>query len=701
MTVPDLTFSEMNFLKSRKDQSNAISQQAGSRTKRHKKDKTADTEAEISRYFTLRAPRTHIEPESGHTENLPDAVSPTEDSRHDARHVIRPRLPPVELPDRPFLGFGSSGLSLTSPTKPNRCHDSPPQGFQQSSERRASVLSTSYYTWSPSTNPVSRSQTSRDSTHTPELLLQYPQTSKVRVNPDQVTRISISSASSTAAIDNGMDNRGHRIGHNGRKKYLGDITRSEANNYQQGRKRKLPQPWTFPSETPNVATREALFPSIEPVIPKPQVSSQSPTDPNHQKADPEEKAHIEPVQSPTDRNHQKADPQKKAHIEPVQSPRRGSWGSGDRCKESDSFDVVLEDILNACREGFELSTPSLDTLCNHGHGSLLAPLEDSNPHGREIEQKTPAFAIETKSANPRENSINLERQCHTLEAQDPAKHPTETEPTPSTYTCLQQRQYNSSWDPMKTTALGELFPRAALDHSESSSINRKSTTGLNNSYENHTSLSGAWNAYENIYEKQMYDSSRLSHSDDDELWRPDSRTGQVIPDTQSQEDESLYLDPSTPRGFLTCEHFDEIDAQRNEHDTLEFQVTRGQRTSPGNQEALPRNTDDWTISVDETIPNTSSYVSQLPPTYVSHTMRIADGTMSPLFLAASPERASTINGIFVPNTTETSTFGETASTKAHDHYNVMYRDVEPQSDHSQVDTGESLLSSFWKPNKLY
>ena len=688
----------MDFLKSRKDQSNAISQQAGSRTKRHKKDKTADTEAEISRYFTSRAPMTHTEPESGHAENLPDAVSPTEDSRHDARHLTRPRLPPVELPDRPFIGFGSSGLGLTSPNKPNRCHDSPPQGFQQSSERRASVRSTSYYTWSPSTNPVSRSQTSQNSTHTPELLLRYPQTSKVRVNPGQVTRISIGTASSTAEIDNGMDNRGHRIGHNGRKKYLGDITRSEANNYQQCRKRKLPQPWTFPSETPDVATREAPFSTIEPVVPKPQVSGRSPIDRTHQKAGPQEKTHIEPVQSPTDRNHLRNDPQGKAHIEPIQSPRRGSWGSDDRCKESDSFDVVLENILNTCREGFEPSGPSLETLCNDGHGSLLAPLEDSNLHGREIEQKTPPSAIEMEPANPHENNTNLGRQGHILETQDAAKHPTETEHPPSMYTHLQQRRYNSSWEPMQTSASGEPFPRVAL---QSSTTNRRSTSGLSRSYENRTSSSGAWNAYENIYEKQMYDNFRPSYPDDHELWRPDSRIGEVIPATQPQSDESLYLGPSTPREFILCEHFDEIDAQGIEHATLEFQVTCGQRPSPQNQETLPRDTDDWDMPVDETIHNTCSHVSQPPPTYASHTTRIADGTMSPLFLAASPERASTMNGTFVTNTTKTSNFVDTVSKQAHDHYEVMYRDMKPQSSHFWVDMGESRLSSFWKPNKLY
>ena len=688
----------MNFLKSRKDQSNVIGQQAGSRTKRHKKDKTADTEAEISRYFTSRAPRTHIEPESGHTEDLPDAVSPTEDSRHDARHLTRPRLPPVELPDRPFLGFGSSGLSLTSPTKPNRCHDSPPQGFQPSSERRALVRSTSYYTWSPSTNPISCSQTLRNSTHTPELLLRYPQTSKVRVDPGQVTGINISTASSTTTIDNGMDNRGHRIGHNERKKYLGDVTRSEANNYQQRRKPELPQPWTFPSKTPDVATREAPFPTIESLVPKPQVSGQSLTDHNHQKAGPQEKARIEPVQSPTDRKHHKTDPQEKAHIEPVQSPRRGSWGSDDRCNEFDSFDVVLENILNTCREGFEPSGPSLETLSNHGHGSLLAPPEDSNPHGREIEQETPPLAIEMEPPNPRENNTDMERQSHILETQAPAKHPTETEHTPSTYTRPQQRRYNSSWEPMQSSASGELFPRVAL---QSSTINRRSTSEFNRSYKNRTCSSGAWNAYENMYEKQMYDNSRLSYPDDHELWRPDSWIGEVIPETQPQVDKSLYLGPSTPREFTPCEHYNEIDAQGNEPDTLVFQVTHGQGTSLQNQETLPRDTDDWTISVDETIHNASSHVAQPPPTYASHTTRIADRTIIPQFLAASPERASTMNGTFVTNTTETSNFVDTAGKKVHDHYETMYRDMKPQSSHFRVDTGESQLSSFWKPNKLY
>ena len=137
--MPDLAFSEMAFLASRRERpkdSFKDSSTGPSDKKRRQSTKAADTEAEISRYFLS------VEPP-----NLNATDSLGQKGQQAKRKVPDHESPQActGLPDTPFLGFGSCGPNASiSPAKvsDNRLGDSP-----------CPTRSTSYFTWSQSEAP--------------------------------------------------------------------------------------------------------------------------------------------------------------------------------------------------------------------------------------------------------------------------------------------------------------------------------------------------------------------------------------------------------------------------------------------------------------------------------------------------------------------------------------------------------------------
>ncbi|KAL9016098.1 MAG: hypothetical protein Q9185_006534 [Variospora sp. 1 TL-2023] len=130
--LPDLSFSELDFLNRRRD---TPKEDPPAKQLRRKRDKVADTEAKISRFF-----------------------APPEERRHEAATSSSPRkcaahprssssMPPIDLPGKPFLGFGSCGPGHISPVALG-------DDFNQSIRLRRSSSNgpTSYATWS-TTNP--------------------------------------------------------------------------------------------------------------------------------------------------------------------------------------------------------------------------------------------------------------------------------------------------------------------------------------------------------------------------------------------------------------------------------------------------------------------------------------------------------------------------------------------------------------------
>lgn len=141
----------MTFLNHRREKPGDSARHADSRPsdsrKRRKAIKEADAEAVISRYFTAaKAPNG-------------DAMNPRVRQEHDEEvrmsrgHDSPP--PFVELPDRPFLGFGSCGAnSSISPVKPLEVFEPRDIGRRQI---RSPTRSTSYPTWSQSGAPLQSS----------------------------------------------------------------------------------------------------------------------------------------------------------------------------------------------------------------------------------------------------------------------------------------------------------------------------------------------------------------------------------------------------------------------------------------------------------------------------------------------------------------------------------------------------------------
>lgn len=153
--MPDLAFSELTFLNPRRESSNDLVKSSANRP-RHKKDKAADSGANISRYFTSTKPMNHnsLLPDSRPVVHLNSSSGKHGHQRNDNRGPRsgdrNPSLPLVEHLEKPFLGFGSSGIYVTSPAWPPRNIGSTvdsPRG------KAPSTRSTSHVSWSVSGAP--------------------------------------------------------------------------------------------------------------------------------------------------------------------------------------------------------------------------------------------------------------------------------------------------------------------------------------------------------------------------------------------------------------------------------------------------------------------------------------------------------------------------------------------------------------------
>ena len=143
LKVPDLAFSEMTFLNSRREKPKGSVEDSSNKfrdtKKRQVSTKAADTEAEFSRYFL-----------STNSPSLDVTTSHRQRDRQDRRQSHNHGSPQalVDLPERPFLGFGSCGPNTNiSPTK---SLDNTDSRTLDRGASRSPTASTSYLTWSES-----------------------------------------------------------------------------------------------------------------------------------------------------------------------------------------------------------------------------------------------------------------------------------------------------------------------------------------------------------------------------------------------------------------------------------------------------------------------------------------------------------------------------------------------------------------------
>ena len=132
----------MKFLNSRRtepaEQVNYRSNQPLKKMKQRKSEKAADTEAEISRYFISTVP----------TNQSQGAHRRQQKQREPSKKTRKLDAPPpfIDLPNTPFLGFGSSGANSASPVK--RLSSPALRDLEERLGR--SRHSSSYLTWSDS-----------------------------------------------------------------------------------------------------------------------------------------------------------------------------------------------------------------------------------------------------------------------------------------------------------------------------------------------------------------------------------------------------------------------------------------------------------------------------------------------------------------------------------------------------------------------
>ncbi|KAL8876586.1 MAG: hypothetical protein Q9198_005246, partial [Flavoplaca austrocitrina] len=146
--LPDLTFSEVKFLShGRGYQGDSVRTKATSQ--RRQEVKAADAEAEFSRFFaspmdTGRVANGTIGPGLKKGQTLSIGVIEEQN---------RSSLPPVDLPEKPFLGFGSCGPGHVSPVVLPRATTPHHLDRLSPSRRSLSARSTAYFTWSRSSPP--------------------------------------------------------------------------------------------------------------------------------------------------------------------------------------------------------------------------------------------------------------------------------------------------------------------------------------------------------------------------------------------------------------------------------------------------------------------------------------------------------------------------------------------------------------------
>ncbi len=180
-TVPDLTFSEMTFLNTRRDRSEDPAKSTD-KNKRRTKDKAVDTEAAISRYFAsanardIDAANAEKEPVRSISISRPSERYHTRPNAERFAFLERSSLPPVELPETPFLGFGSVGGSLVSPVRRSELTESSTYRSRSIHREVSPIPSASYFTWSKTGSPSHRPSGRGDNENVPPVPPKTPQT---------------------------------------------------------------------------------------------------------------------------------------------------------------------------------------------------------------------------------------------------------------------------------------------------------------------------------------------------------------------------------------------------------------------------------------------------------------------------------------------------------------------------------------------
>lgn len=192
--VPGLTFSEMQFHSQGRRKPEEFSCRTNKQNKhpRRRQEKEAGVDEKISRYFSN-------EKASGINPCLKlggkaGAITDRQEQRLcDQNSSSRP---PVDLPDRPFLGFGSRGPNVSSPLCYH--HDLPPSDIIANMSKRMTPTSTTYYAWSQ----TDTAQLAEDNTPPERSAVQ--EQNLIRVEPSPIRRTRVSDRSTKKVTHNSV-----------------------------------------------------------------------------------------------------------------------------------------------------------------------------------------------------------------------------------------------------------------------------------------------------------------------------------------------------------------------------------------------------------------------------------------------------------------------------------------------------------------
>lgn len=606
--------------------------------KRQRKDKVADTEAEISRYFTSRVPRVHNDLKSSKDIEQGKALTTLEYQKRDARHLSRPQLPPLELPDRPFLGFGSPGASLTSPTKPDNYHESYSRDLRSPSENRSSTGSTMYHPWSQSERSTTRSRKA----------LPSPQTRR------SAPLCPVKSTSSVAAGSIVFGDDTNELSHGPYSKELqkrsGNIGRSEAIKNQRRSKHKVPEPR---SQLADTAGNFDKLPSPHMNVGRSELQQSN--------------------RSPTKSIPEKPSARSKLPAELGQSTfKQDIYESDDPCKKSYLFDTALENVLDNCRRGPEPSrTPRemLDII----PVNLTAPADSS--------KKTYRSAWINNTPEVLKSDSGRALQAPRLS--------TSTYPQERSY--AQMRRSGSTLPTHRATS-------QALHKLAGSPVSATWTTPFARSTESGTIYSGsAWNSYRNLYESQGGDLSIDTLAPNDEQHRINSWTREYMLETQASAEAIPYSRPPDSLQSFSAEHYGETVSQRDDYDVSIFPVMLGQPMPF--HEYMPRLQRPGSPAHDETV-LANNLVSHIDD-HNSQVHQIASSMADPVPYSKNAEQHGTMSRNCSAGTREAFAAGGMVSSRFEDHNRNSYEDAYLQSSHMMQGRDDDHLSNFWKPNRLY
>jgi len=653
--VPDLTFSEMTFLNSRSKQPKATERQAAERPKRQKKDKTENTEAAISRYFTSKCPRVNPDPGTGGRADLAGVDLPPKNS-YNVRRLPSSSLPPIELPDRPFLGFGSSGASLTSPIKPGKHCGTRHGRSRPSLENKSTADSTSYYTWSRSAHSISHAPTPthRHRSRSLQIGLASPES----VQASRLERTSV--ATPDFAVPERAGHGSMRSANLGERAGAKDIIRRETPNHRERSNCKEP---VSPAINTEDAYATAAVGDADAVNLDRVVSGQS------------SMKHVPKEDSAQNR------PQSEA-----QSLEKNPLVTNLACKTSRSFDSALEHLLHAGQKVFGSSAPPRNAI------------DVAVQHRPAVESENEPSATPTVQASQREDATTPERAYHFPTARISYQGPSARAPDQPTHAYPQGQQCRESRDPAYAAVTQLTLPR--IVH-EPTNLRSHGITAMDfsRSSESRAHSGGAWNAYQNLYQMQLMAIPNDSYLSEDGLRGFKRWVGDPSPDPRTSFQEVHYLGAENPseRESLPDQFFENNDPEQIVFEKANF-------ASPLEQSMPFEDEDPLFVEMESDAgrqwetgdnafnpyPNGPAFNAQQDIGDMSDT-KLASANLGPI---------PTTVAISPTYTTEARLMGKEMEHQSHAHFGDWSEGVKRRTSYLAVDQ-DGHFPNFWKPHRLY